>query len=646
VVLGINQAIHSGAHPHPFLPNLTITGPLLTAIRRWALAAWLGYALVGLLCGILLFAAWVLQRGEGPSARPLGFRRGLWQGAGAALVVHALLFWEVPAALATLPLLGRLPMGLVLLAGLALAGYCLGRGFQAARRLSDWGRLLGGCLLLVLLLHAPHDLFRRSMPRPPVVDPGASRTLVFSIDGCRQDVLEKAAPELKAPAGVVPVVAIPATRLAWNLLLGAPPDTMTHGFVIPQEWEWYQASPATLLERTSEKGLSTCFLIDDSTTLSFGLTRAKFTEVLEPAGGWTHYFSVGAGACWPVYSWLENFLSPVETTNPWADFAAFNRDVGRALERHRLVFSHTCQLHAPFFARREELQVLRPWRWLLHSAYAYQSYQALGEAEVTHYDRQDGRSNPKNSYRIRLERLIRLTRPAFTAWTARFPALSGVLTADHGEAFLPIITADGTLVNYFTGVHGFNLTPETLLVPLYPFGATRTQDLKPGPFSWFDLRQCLKDWVEKPEALSLKQIKPEGWLLSAPSIQMVHTQGAADQPRSASAGLTPATLARHAMLSDAGIWFMTGAVEGADHPISGHALIAGQDIVTFNPVGGGEWAREVWKGYDLQGGSNRTTEQMEQELAAFPGKRPEQVFPPSPPTPGGTARGGGLPPTP
>jgi hypothetical protein len=306
------------------------------------------------------------------------------------------------------------------------------------------------------------------------------------------------------------------------------------------------------------------------------------------------------------------------------------------------VFSHTCQLHAPFYARRDELQVLRPWRWLLHTAYAYQSYQEIGEAERTHFDRQDGRSNPKNSYRIRMERLLRLTQPALNGWTARFPALSGVLTADHGEAFLPIITPDGTLVNYFTGVHGFNLTPETILVPLHPFGTTQTRGLHPGAFSWFDLRQCLKDWVDQPDALRLKQMNLEGWLLSAPSIQMVHTQ-TADQlpPRTASAGMTPAALAQQTLLSDAGIWFMTEPPPGSEQPVSAHALITGQGMVTFNPVGGGHWAREVWQGYNLKGGSDRTTEAMDKELATFPGIRPEQVFPPSLPA-ARKASGGGL----
>jgi hypothetical protein len=632
-LLGAHQAIHSYLHPHPFLSTIPYPGPIIRATIEWALGAWMANALLGLLFGFILFTAWILHRGEEASARALGYTQGLWQGFGAFFLVHAILFWEVPAALGTLAGLRHLPMGLVLLGFLAAAGFCLAKGFRSVAIWPDWSRILGGCAVLVLLLQAPHDLFRRSMPRPAMVAPGASRLLVYSIDGCRKDVLEKAAPDFTAPAGVVPVVAVPATRVAWNLLLGGDPEAFANARVIPFQREWAEASPTKLLDEASTKGLSTCFVIDDSTTLSFGLTRAKFSEVVEPRGGWTHYFSVGAGACWPVYSWLENFLSPVETTNPWADYRAYNRDVERALERHRLVFSHSCTLHAPFFARREELQVLRPWKWFLHTAYAYQSYQELGEAEETHFDRQDGRSNPKNSYRIRMERILRITRPAFAQWTNRYPALSAVLTSDHGEAFLPIITPDRTLVNYFTGIHGFNLTPETILVPLHAFGATQTRDLKPGPFSWFDLRQCLKNWVEHPDVLNLKQIAPPGWLLSIPSTQMLHLKSEAEKVNApgASAGMTPDLIARYTVLKPVGIWFMNNPSASFDDSVQCRALVTGQGIITFTPVGGGRWSREAWKGYDLLQGSDVSTEDMEREMKQFQGKRPERVFPASSP---------------
>ena len=633
-ILGVHQLIAMGAHPHPFLPDLTLTGPILRAAADWALGAWLAYAILGLISAFLLLTAWILLRAEA-SAGALGFKKGLWQGLGGVLLVHGFLFWEVPAALTTLPGARHLPMGLALLGLMGAAGFALAKGLGATRAVQDWVRIAAGCLVIGLLLQVPHDLFRRAMPRPDLVDPGASRLLVYSIDGCRKDVLEKVMPSMTAPVGVEPVVAIPATRLTWNILLGGDPETLSNSYVVPFRSEWDSPSPAKLLETAAEKGLSSCFLIDDSTTLSFGLTRAKFKEVLEPQGGWKHYFTVGAGACWPIYSWLENLLSPVETTNPWADFGAYNRDVGRALLRHRMVFSHTCQLHAPFYPRREELQVLRPWKWLWHTAYAYQSYQAFEEALATHFDRQDGRSNPKNHYRIRLERLLRLSRPAFDRWAAEFPALSAVLTSDHGEAFLPIITEDRTLVNYLTGIHGFTLDPETVRVPLHPFGKTDIQALKPGAFSWYDLRQCLQEWIQAPDVLRLKQIAPEGWLLSFPTIQATHAKGEDEKGKSqkTSAGMTPSRLARMTYLSPSGIWFMDNPPEDLSKPVRSQALVTGPGMVTFNPLGGGQWVRETWVGYDLKADSVVSTEAMETEIARFPGKRPEVVFPFQVPSP-------------
>jgi hypothetical protein len=598
LALGIRFLIMAGKTPHPFLPNLSYTGVMLKAVGEWALLALLAYLAMGVVSGLISFL-WQRIGLEAAMDQHLGFKRGLWVGLGALLWIHGLLYLDVPGALGTVQGLSRLPMGLVLALLLGGGLWISAKGFEARWR-GSW-RIAGAALTIALLIHLPHDLFRRMAPRTAPVPANERRLLVLGIDGLRQDIAERAMPEWKAPGGCQPVVAVPATRLAWNMLLGADPDSFQHHFVIPFKSEFQKPPQPGLLDAAKAKGLRTIFLIDDSTTLSFVLSRTPFDEVYEPSGGWKHFFTVGAGSCWPVYSWAENYLSYIETTNPWSDDRAFFREVGRALGQHQWVSAHTCQMHAPFFLRQDEIQVLRPWSWLLHSAYSYQPYQSMEQAELDRYRRQGGKANPINHYRIRAMRLLRDLGPLLKQWEEAYPALSGVITSDHGEEFVPVITPDGTLVSYLTGIHGFTLTPETLRVPLHPIGQTKSHLGPRDIYSWLDLRDDLGRWVHREDPLQLTRAGSEGWLLSFPTVQAVHTQTkeTRDQGGVEGAGIKPAEFVRNTYLSFSGLWFMDAPVDYKTVKDLSWALIKPDQTITLNPIGNGKYLKAIYSGYTL-----------------------------------------------
>jgi len=585
VMLGLRFALLIGAHPHPFLPGMSYTGVMLSAVSSWALWALLSYASMGLLSSMLLLLSGLVIPGERPPV--IGFKIGFLTGLASVLLVHGWLYFLVPGALGTLQGLRWLPMGLVILAllgsGVWIARLVLG-GPEAARA---WIRVSLGVGFIVLLLSVPHDVFRALTPGGNMVGADQPRLLVFSVDGMRQDVTEDVMPQWKAPGGCQPIVAIPATRLTWHMLLGAPPESYMNSTVIPYRMEWSEPPKTRLLDLAKQKGLSTEFIIDDSTTLSFGLSQDHFTDVLEPTGGWKHFFTVGFGTCWPVYSWSENYFSPVETTNPWSDVDAYLRDIGRGLTDHQWLSTHTCQLHAPFFLTRHEIQALRPWRWLWHSARSYVAYQSMDEAERDHFRRRDGRANPINHYKIRVRYLLGRLQNHMDGWVKEYPKLSGVLTADHGEDHLPVVDYSGNLVNFFTGIHGFTLDPASVRVPLHGFGLTESQFGAGDVFSWIDLRDCLERWIVAPEhPLTLRSGSLSGWVLQFSTVQATHVQKASRSRATSGAGIHPQELMKRAYLTESGFWFMDDPVAGSELKSmrKSYALVNRKGMTTLNPV--------------------------------------------------------------
>lgn len=622
-LLGLRYLLVMGSTPHPFVPQLKYTGVMLHAVAGWALAGLAAHLILGTLAGFLAFLA--LRVGQaGDLDRHLGFRKGLSLGAGTFLWIHGILYLEVPGALGLVNGLQWLPMGLSLLLLLGGGAWWTARGLGLGRTRTDLFRLLGAGVAMILLLHLPHDLFRKLMPRSAPISPDRPRLLVLGIDGLRQDVTEKARPDWKAPGGAQPIVVVPATRLAWNILLGADPQTFSNHLVIPFASEWEKPPQTFLLDKARQQGISTGFIIDDSTTLSFGLSRTPFDEVVEPDGGWKHFFTVGAGGCWPAYSWAENYVSPVETTNPWSDPEAFFRDVEHLLDRREWVSGHTCQLHAPFFLRFREIQSLRPWTWLFHTARSYQSYQALEQAERDQYRRAGGRANPVNHYRIRTTQLLNQLAPHLARWEKRYPHLSGVLTSDHGEAHLPVVTPDGTLVSFLTGVHGFDLDPNTVRVPLHPFGLTHATLTAKDVYSWLDLRADLGRWLNGRNPLALTSNGAPGWLVSFRTIQATHAQPKEIREHGGleGAGTRPVDLVRRTYLNANGIWAMDDPdPEELKKEKQSYALVTPDRMVTLNPVGPQRVLRQVFSGYDLVESQEIDETEAVKEVQTFRGMR-------------------------
>ncbi len=622
LALGLRFVFIVGANPHPFLPELSYSGVMLQAVAEWALLALAAYAVIGILSGLIFFV-WQRINVQVGQDHQLGFRPGLWIGLGSFLWVHGLLYLDVPAAMGMVQGLQHVPMGLALALLLGGGLWALARGFRSDWR-SAW-RVVGGGVTLALLLHLPHDIYRSLVPQSSKIPTSERRLLVLGIDGLRQDVAETTMPSWRAPGGCQPVVAVPATRLAWNMLLGADPESFQYHLVIPFRSELEKPPQPGLLDAARAKNLRTIFLIDDSTTLSFALSRTPFDNVYEPGGGWKHFFTVGAGSCWPVYSWAENYLTAVETTNPWSDAHAFFRDVQRALGEHQWVSAHSCQLHAPFFLRRDEIQMLRPWSWLLHSARSYQPYQAMEQAEKDKYRRAGGRANPVNHYKIRVARILKSLEPLLRRWEAEYPNMSGVVTSDHGEEYPPVVTPDGTLVSFLTGVHGFNLTPDTLKVPLHPFGKTQPQLGPKDIYSWFDLRDDLGTWIDGTGPLRLTRTGAEGWLLSFPTVQAVHTQPKEirDQGGVEGAGKKPQDFVRGTYLGFKGYWFIDAPpIKNSYQMELSWALVRPSKTTTLNPIGKGLYLQGTYSGYALEALEEVPTESIEGLLQAFPGKRP------------------------
>jgi hypothetical protein len=230
-----------------------------------------------------------------------------------------------------------------------------------------------------------------------------------------------------------------------------------------------------------------------------------------------------------------------------------------------------------------------------------------------------------NHYRIRATRVLKDLEPFLARWEAAYPGLSGVLTSDHGEEFPPVITPDGTLVSYLTGMHGFTLTPDTLKVPLHPFGATRPLLGPRDIYSWLDLRDDLGRWVQGQRPLQLTRPGAEGWVLSFPTVQAVHTQPKEirDQGGVKGAGMKPEEFLRETYLGFNGSWFMTTPpnLDREEMELS-WALIQPDETVTLNPIGKGLYVKGVFSGYGLKTFEEIPTESVPALLQAFKGKRP------------------------
>jgi len=371
-----------------------------------------------------------------------------------------------------------------------------------------------------------------------------------------------------------------------------------------------------LLKKAKDAGLRTAFVINDNSTLAFGLQPNLFTSVYEPDGGWKYYFSLGYGTCWPTYSWGQNYFSIVETSNAWADTEAYWRDLDRAMERHHWVSSHLVELHPPLILRLDELVAWRGWRWLWEAPLRYKSYTAVSEIKADGGNRLDWRADARVQYQIRSERLIKSLEPHLAQWEKKYTKLSGVIISDHGELHPRVRLTDDSPDVHIAGVHGFLLDPDTLRIAFHPFGRTLHNLDETQVWSLMDLRDSLAKWVAQSEPLFLtgQKLGSKARILA---IQATHLE---DSPgkQGSGLGLNPNDIASWVVFDPTGVWYV--ASTAAQHTLRGKfstALVYPTHMVTFNPNAAGAWERTLFKQYTPMSTSLVTESEMAAEIKSF-----------------------------
>jgi hypothetical protein len=305
----------------------------------------------------------------------------------------------------------------------------------------------------------------------------------------------------------------------------------------------------------------------------------------------------------------------VENTNPWADIRAFYRDLGRLVESHHWVFAHTCVLHEPIRSTASELQLMRPWRWLLDSPWSYRSYLNIEEMEQDDYARADLRSSALYHFSARARRILKELKPQIQGWEDRYPSLSGVLTADHGEFHLEARSPEGETLTHFEGYHGFALEPYTLWVPLHPFGRTEHAFKPNDNFTWVELRDALAIAADG-STLKLKR-REEPLLIQFPTIRATHIEREAEKANKekAATGIDPREILDSLYVFPNGMWFASDFNEEQfkDRPLSS-GLVDGERLLLFNPVGPDQYDRQVLRGFKVESKEVVEKEAMKKEL--------------------------------
>lgn len=602
--------------PHPFLDGAGWNSVLAYAIAEWLIKTLSTYLVMGLITGLVLRVGYQLVL---PRKTQIieNFRSGFWIGLGTALWVHGNLYASVPTALSNLPLLRQLPMIVLLLAMLVGGLWILiAKANQSGKR-----GILGmglGVTCLTLLLTLPHDVFRAMAPDTEPLSPTEPRLVLLGLDAVRRDVFETANPEWAAPSDLQTVTPIPSTRLLWNHLLGADPEIMKNALVVPNMREFINADHLTLVSRAENKKIKSAFLINDSTTLAFGLQSTWFTTVLEPQGGWKYWFTLGFGTTWPVFSWVENFISNIETSNAWSDPNAYIRDTKRAIKGHNWVNSHYCALHAPFHLTAEELHGWRGWRWLWEAPVCYRTFPGINEAESPLSHQFGWRADAKIHYGIRVKSIINKMKPFISQIKSQYPNLSGVIFSDHGEKHPLVMQSESKRMIHLDGIHGFRADGESLLIAFHPFGKARTEFHPNDVFSLTDLRDSINAWLKNTNQPLLLKAQADGWLFEFISVHAMHLD---NENPDEDLGIKPRDLVQMVSLSKSGRWFIETDGPMPDSIRKSTVIARGRELITFDPAPKGNWDRSVWIGFQRINKARVTPASREKEIAAFEGKR-------------------------
>lgn len=496
-------------NPLPWTRQIKITPVLVAGTAQWVGSALAIYAGLGFLFAGAVASVFRLHRF--PAAQ--SFRFGLLTGLLQCFWFHGFLYARVPVSLASIPVLGHLPLWFAFLLVAALGAW----GLRPWLRIVPVPhRFLHGIAFLMLLggiQSLPHDLFRW-VHRPPALPAGDPRVVILSVDALRQDTFERLIPG-SSDRGIQAITAVPATRVAWNLLLGGDPQFYLCGSIAPTSSELRHPERLGVLAQAHQRGLRSAFAINDDVTLGFSRDPNLWSTVRDPEKGWKYYFSLGFASTWPAFGWGENYLSPVETINPWSSPEAFWRDTEALIRSHHFTAVHDCALHPPISLSSRELTRTYGWGWLGRSAYNFRSYYQAEQLEEDRGSRLGPYGDASVHYASRSYTLLEQLPQRVRDLVATYPRLSGVVTSDHGEFHAPILEPDGTVRSHINGMHGFTLDPDTVRIPLVPFGKTRIEGTPGSVVSWFDLRDGLSRWIRQPGPLTVNASE-SGWLVQAP----------------------------------------------------------------------------------------------------------------------------------
>lgn len=407
-------------------------------------------------------------------------------GFGSYVCLMAWLLLLAPGALVKFPILRSIPffLGIICLLILITASCWLVFSFvQRATPVAVWGF----CHLLLVLI--PHDAFR-ALRRigEPELPRETRRMLVFVVDAARLDSVRDVfnGTEHKVYRGISH---FGSTRKQWRLLLTGNTESVEKSFFLPSKRELADTRADELLtEYAHREGLRTCFIIDDPLTVSQSSLGVVFDDYRSPSSNAISVW-MAESPLFPVYGWLWNILGSGEGVNYWSDFHAFQRDVFHALRTNHVVFAHTVLLQKPI-SSYGEFNSLFGLSWLAQRPSEYQSIgekadQALGvDARIV--------------YLLKLRRVLDLLSKSLLGDYQSMP-ISGVLTSDHGQEF--IATMNGN--KHFAGLHGWDISPDVIWIPMLFFGNARWKGPADGNVDWLSLRHGIIEWMAGRRSLEV-----------------------------------------------------------------------------------------------------------------------------------------------
>jgi hypothetical protein len=544
------------------------------------------------LYGILSLVGWTLTAALGAAFLGKDWRN-TWNGrhaflatCGGLVLIHAWLWFKVPTTMWVIPGLRRLPMGLALalvpLLGIGLLRWALPRGGRA------WGVAAASALGWVLLAQAPFWLQTAPglVPHPGEKSP---EIVLLAIDGLRPDVAYKQGlASFQGQHAAQAISPIPATRMLYSLLWGGDPIRFTSAHIMPDVEEYEHKARYHTLQAAREQGKKVRFFIDDGGTIGLSQRGEDFDEVGMPARGWENFISSNLSVHLPIYaSWLD-VLRVFPTTNPWV---APDRGLRSALERGRgadWVFFHSCLIHQPVFLTRHELGQIPGWAKVPAARMEpIPSVFAVTESMAASWD---DRGNPALAYQIRVRTLMESWAPVWNALAQdpQYRTATRILFSDHGERF-----QHATETLQVQGVHGYDLNPWELQVPLILQDAQGRSGSFSEPVSLLGLRAGLHDLAAKGQRPTLEA------MAAAPVIARLNLQRTiGDTQGDEFVTFDPLGVVESSHIGPDGMWAMTYSKPAKERGEQAAVACWEKDgFAVYRPLKAGGALRSLYSGY-------------------------------------------------